>query len=331
MPIHTESNNETGNCLRQAIARRPRFVVGGWMAGMGVFVLTFAFLAVRAPGFLTPVNLVRNLVMPAGIAGVVALGMTVVMAGGGIDLSVGSTAGLAALVAATLATRVDLGLPFMLFAAIIAGLLIGTVNGAFVAYLGVNPFVVTLSSVFLIRGLQFLVTLSAVSGTYLMLPVAMTRAGSSATFQIGLFLIIVVGLYIFLDRTRPGRYIRAVGESLEVARFSGIPVRFYTWLTYVICSGLVAVGGVMLTSYEGMARVGTGDGYLIDAFVLPILGQAVFRRVSVEGTVFGALFMYMVINGLFIFGTPPVYVNIIKGGLLLAVILVSGLQKLRES
>ena len=87
----------------------------------------------------------------------------------------------------------------------------------------------------------------------------------------------------------------------------------------------------MLTAYEGVIRVGSGEGFLIDAFVLPILGQAVFRRVSVQGTVFGALFMYMILNGLFIFGTTPEKVDFIKGGLLLMMLIVSGIQKMKES
>ncbi len=301
------------------------------MGGLFVFLAVFVFLSLRTPVFLTPTNLLRNLLMPAGIAAVLALGMTTVMAGGGIDLSVGATAGLSALVASTVATRVDIGIPGMIVLAILSGSLIGALNGLFVAYLGVNPFVVTLSSVYLIRGLQYLFTLTMVSGTYLMLPNNMMNVGSSAAFQIGLFLVISLSLYVFFDHTRFGRMTRAVGENLQVARFSGIPFRYYTWLTYVICGALVAMGGVMLTSYEGVARVGSGEGYLIDAFVLPLLGQAVFRRVCVEGTVYGALFIYMVINGLFIFGTPPQMVSLIKGGLLLAVIILSGVQKLRES
>ncbi len=312
-------------------SRLPRWEFKSWMGGLLVFILVFAFFAITKPVFLRPSNLLRNLLLPAGIAGVISLGMTIVMAGGGIDLSVGATAGLSALVAATVATRFNLGLLPIFLLALSTGLLIGGLNGLFVGYLGVNPFVVTLSSVFLIRGLEYLFTLTLVRGTYLMVPKVAAKAGTSTWFQLGLFFAAAILVYFFLQHTRFGRTIRAVGESLQVSHYSGLPIRAYTWLTYALCGMFVALGGLMLTSYEGMVRVGTGETYLIDAFVLPILGQAVFKRISVEGTVLGALLIYMMINGLFIYGTPPIFVSFVKGGLLLAVIVLSGIQKLRES
>ena len=212
--------------------RRAKWEIKSWMGGVLVFILVFAFFAITKPVFLNPSNILRNLMLPAGIAGVIALGMTVVMAGGGIDLSVGATAGLSALVAATVATRIDLGIGGLFLLAMATGLFIGGLNGLFVAYLGVNPFVVTLSTVFLIRGLEYLFTLTLVSGTYLMVPAYAAKAGSSTWFQLGLFLAVAVLLYIFLQSTRFGRAIHTVGESLQVSHYSGLPIRAYTWLTY---------------------------------------------------------------------------------------------------
>ena len=170
----------------------------------------------------------------------------------------------------------------MFIVAMVGGGLMGAANGAFVAALGVSPFVVTLSMVFLARGLQFLIALTMVSGTYLMLPHDVTRLGSTPAFLIGTCAIVAVLLYVLMDHTVFGRYLRAVGKNLAVARLSGIPVRLITWSSYVLCGAMAAIGGVLLTSQEGMAApVGSGESYLIDAFLLPILGQAVFRRFSV--------------------------------------------------
>ena len=300
-------------------------------AGLLVFAAIFIFFSLQAPGFLSRINLVKNLLMPAAIAAVISLGMTVVMTARGIDLSISSIAGLAGLAAAAVAAVLDLGFFPMLLAAVLVGALIGAVNGTLVAFVGISPFVVTLSVVFLAQGLQYLIALGAVSGTYLMFPREITRLGSNSTFVIGIALACAVLLYIFLDRTVFGRRLRAVGSSLEAARFSGIRVRFYYGLSFVICGVYCAVGGILLTFSEGMARVGSGESYLIDAFLLPILGNTIFGKFSVQGTLFGALFMYMIINGLFILGTPPEYIRIIKGGLLLAIILVSGIQKALHS
>lgn len=317
--------------LTQAITRR-KFRLGrstlNIAAGLVVFLGVFIFFSIQAPGFLTRINLVKNLLMPASIAAVISLGMTVVMSAGGVDLSISSIAGLAGLTSAAVAVVFDLGFFPMLLGALLIGGLVGAMNGWLVAYGGISPFVVTLSVVFLAQGLQYLIALGAVSGTYLMLPRDITRLGSEPYFVIGISLTCAVLLYIFLDRTVFGRFTRAVGTNLEAARFSGIRVRFYYWLSFVICGLYCAVGGILLTFSEGMSRVGSGESYLVDAFLLPILGNTIFGKFSVEGTIFGALFMYMIINGLFILGTPPEYIRIIKGGLLLTIILVSGIQKI---
>ncbi|BBB49013.1 ABC transporter permease [Pelolinea submarina] len=299
----------------------------GLIAGIAVFALVFIFFSIKATGFLSKINLVHNLVMPAAISAVIAMGMTVVMAGGGIDLSVANIAGLAGLASAAVSAQFDLPVPLMFLTALIVGGLIGAINGVLVAYAGISPFVVTLSVVYLAHGLQYLISLMAVSGTYLMLPRVVTKLGTNAFFQIGFCTFTFILLFIYLDRSIFGRYIKAVGMNINAANFSGIPTRFYTWLTYVICGVCCAIMGIMLTANEGLARVGSGESYQIDAFLLPILGNTIFGRFSVQGTLFSALFIYMVINGMFIMGVSPEKVKIIKGGLLLGIILVSGIQK----
>ena len=303
----------------------------GILAGSLIFILVFAYFSIKAPSFLTRVNLIRNLLMPATISAVISLGMTIVMSGGGIDLSVASIAGLAGMAAAVGTAQFDLSIPSMILVALFTGALVGSLNGFLVAYCGISPFVVTLSIIYLARGLQYLVALGAVSGTYLMLPKVATKLGGNPTFLIGTAVIVALTLFIFLDHTIYGRYIKSVGANIHAAKYSGIPTRFYTWLTYVICGLCCAITGIMLTFNEGMARVGSGESYQIDAFLLPILGNAIFGRFSVQGTIFSSLFLYMIINGLFILGTPPEYLRIIKGALLITIVLVSGLQKIVAS
>lgn len=300
----------------------------GTLAGFAVFALVFMYFGINAPGFLTQVNIVRNLILPATISAVISMGMTIVMSGGGIDLSVASIAGLAGMVAAVGSAKLDMSIALMILVALITGALIGALNGFLVAYCGISPFVVTLSVIYLARGLQYLVALSTVSGTYLMLPRDAVALGGKPAFFISAAVMVAVFLYVFLDHTIYGRFIRTVGSNMHAARYSGIPIRFYTWITYVICGLCCAVTGIMLTFNEGMAQVGSGDSYQIDAFLLPILGNAIFSRFSVQGTIFSSLFLYMIINGLFILGTPPEYLRIIKGALLITIILVSGLQKI---
>ncbi len=319
--IKLNNQNKTGVKTRNA------HINYGLISGMVVFALVFIFFSIKAPSFLSETNLVRNMIMPASISAVIAMGMTVVMAGGGIDLSIANIAGLAGLAAAATSAQLDLPFPLMLLSALIVGGLIGAINGGLVAYAGISPFVVTLSVVYLAHGLQYLIALASVSGTYLMLPRNVSNLGVNPVFQIGLCAAVFIILFIFLDRSMHGRFIKAVGLNINASNFSGIPYRFYTMLTYIICGFCCALTGIMLTANEGLARVGSGESYQIDGFLLPILGKTIFGRFSVQGTLFSALFIYMVINGMFILGVSPEFVKIIKGGLLLGIILVSGIQK----
>lgn len=324
----TENNIVTNKINFSKIKERRLAGSLGLIVGVLIFILTFIYFSINAPGFLTRINLIKNLLMPASIAIVISLGMNFVMTAGGIDLSISSIAGLAGLASAAISVVLKLPFGFMLTGALLVGLLIGVLNGFLIAYGGISPFVVTLSMVFLVQGLQYLISLATVSGTYLMLPRAMTRLGSQPWFVIGICATLSVVQYIFIDWTVHGRYIKSVGKNVEASRFSGIPTRFYYGLTFVLSGLYCAVGGVMLTFAEGAAKVGSGESYLIDAFLIPILGKTIFGRFSALGTIFGAVFMYMLINGMFILGTPPEYVRLIKGGLLLAIILASGLQNI---
>jgi len=321
------SNMKITNQAKSTLAGKKAHINYGLISGFIVFALVFTIFTIKAPSFLSKTNLVRNLAMPASISAVIAMGMTIVMTGGGIDLSIANIAGLAGLAAAASSAQFDLPFPLMLLTALIVGGLIGAINGGLVAYAGISPFVVTLSVVFLAHGLQYLISLVSVSGTYLMLPRNVSNLGVNPLFQIGICLAVFLILYIFLDHSMYGRFIKAVGMNLNASNFSGIPYRFYTWLTYVICGFCCALTGIMLTANEGLARVGSGESYQIDGFLLPILGKTIFGRFSIQGTIFSALFIYMIINGRFILGVTPEYVKIIKGGLLLGIILVSGIQK----
>jgi ribose/xylose/arabinose/galactoside ABC-type transport system permease subunit len=320
-------NSKMDNKTNTNLAKRNAHINYGLISGFIVFALVFIIFSIKAPSFLSQTNLIRNLIMPASISAVIAMGMTVVMSGGGIDLSIANIAGLAGLAAAASSAQLDLPFPFMLISALFVGGLIGAINGGLVAYAGISPFVVTLSVVYLAHGLQYLIALVSVSGTYLMLPRNVSNIGVNPIFQIGLCIVVFITLYIFLDHSIYGRYIKAVGVNLNASHFSGIPYRFYTWLTYVICGFCCALTGIMLTANEGLARVGSGESYQIDGFLLPILGKTIFGKFSVQGTIFSAIFIYMIINGMFILGVTPEFVKIIKGGLLLGIILVSGIQK----
>ena len=308
---------------------KAKFGVGTMLVALSFELVVFAILI---PGFSKYSAILNNLFIPAGMATVISLGMTVIMKAGGIDLSLGSIAGFAAMFGIALGTATGIPGPLAMIATLGAGSLIGGINGFLIGYLGVSPFVATLSMTFLIQGLEYFIMTSGMffggkTGTYLILPSLLGFLSANANNMLITALIWVLLVYLFLNRSRFGRYITLVGSNIIAAQLSGLNVRFYIFLTYIIGGIGAGLAGFMLASREGIVRIGSGQGFLIDAFLLPLLGKAVVGRLSVLGTILGALFVYLLIYGLMAVGASVFLVNIIKGGLLLFVIILSRLTQ----
>jgi ribose transport system permease protein len=198
--------------------------------------------ALLTPRFLSPLNL-TNILVQSSIMAVIAMGMTFVIVGGGFDLSVGSTAALAGCVASMV--MLQAGIATGVVAGIVAGGAVGLVNGLVIAFLNVNPFITTLGTMVLVRGVVFLITGGApVSGEF-GLPSAFVAFGSERFLGIHLLVwvpaLLLAILSFVMYATPYGRRVYATGGGREAAYLSGIPVRRLIASTYVWCGALAGV------------------------------------------------------------------------------------------
>src|SRR5215471_18993909 len=263
--------------MRSAVEmkRTPRrWNLAGQMPLISLIVLCAA-TALLTNRFLSPFNL-TNILVQSSIMAVIAMGMTFVIVGGGFDLSVGSTAALAGCIASMV--MLEAGIAAGVTAGIIAGGLVGLANGLVIAFLNVNPFITTLGTMVLVRGVVFLITGGApVSGEY-GLPSAFVAFGSARLLGIhylvwvpALLLLVLSGL---LHLAPYGRRIYATGGGREAAYLSGIPVGRVVASTYIWCGALAGVAGVMLAARLQSGQPTAGEFYELTAIAAVVLGGA---------------------------------------------------------
>lgn len=243
----------------------------GPLIALLVLCLVTALLTGR---FLSPLNL-TNILVQSSIMAVIAIGMTFVIIGGGFDLSVGSTVALAGCIAAM--AMVQFGLAAGVLAGIATGTAVGLVNGVIVAKLGINPFISTLGTMVLVRGLVYLITGGAPVGDD-RLPTAFLAFGSARLLGIHYLVwvpaVLLVVLSWVMAATPYGRRIYATGGNREAAYLSGVPVDRIIASTYIWCGGLAGLAGVMLTARLQSGQPTAGEYYELTAIAAVILGGA---------------------------------------------------------
>jgi len=291
-------------------------------------LLVCVIFTLLSPYFLTITN-IMNIFRQGAIITVVALGITVVIAGGNFDISVCSIAGLANVVTAYLMRD---GISFAIAApvAIGVGAILGSINGFMVARLKINTFLATVAMMFVADGLDILLS----GGVRLMVPVKMLsftrQIGVGSLFQIPNLLIILLAIcvicYVLLNRTSFGRYIYATGGNPRCAYISGIPIARYAWLTFILSGILGAAGGVLLTT-----RLSSGVP-LVDATILGSVINATFIGMTViaigtaniPGTFLGGILLAILGNGLELLNVPFYYQYMLWGVVIVICISFSG-------
>jgi ribose transport system permease protein len=289
------------------------------LAMLGVLILLCAVLSVTANNFLTEGNL-RNVMWQSTAIGIVAIGQTLVILTAGIDLSVGGMAALSAMVGgkAMLETNVAVGIIVTLAVATF----IGTLNGVFVAYGKLAPFIVTLGMLSICTSLTYVISDQAsivgLSDSYRQL-----GRGKIGSWQYYIF--IFFGLYIIghilLTRTKPGRFIYAIGSNEEAARLSGVNVRFFKMLTYLIAGFLAGVAALILSGRLGVIDPDNGSGWELTSIAGVVIGgTSLFGgKGSLVGTMIGVFLISVLNNGLNLLRVSPFW----QGSAVGAVIILS--------
>ena len=288
----------------------------------GGAVLLFVLTSLYSPGFAAPSHL-RSLIVVSGFTGIVAVGQTLVIISGGIDLSVPWVLNSAAILVTLIAGGADAPLLWAMPLIMLGGALVGAVNGVGIAFAGVPPIIMTLSTNTILQGLLLVVT----GGT----PPALTPhvLQGLATGRIGpipailpIWLALGVAASLLLGLTVLGRYLYAVGSARMVAEFSGVPVRRVSVTVYIISGATAAFAGMLLAGYSGQAYLGMGDPYLFTSIAAVAIGGASILGGSgtYVGTVAGALVLTILTGLLPIFRLSAGALQVIYGIVILATV-----------
>ncbi|MCZ9884343.1 ABC transporter permease [Arthrobacter sp. B2a2-09] len=287
-----------------------------------VMLLIVAFFAYRSARFATPDNLTNILIAAAPFA-LIALGQTLVILTGGIDLSVGSVMAASAMAAAWTAKNAGDNLMLPLLAAVVTGLLAGSINGLIVSRFGVPPFITTLGMLTLASGIAYVIGDGApING----LP---TSFGSFAntqilglTFPVILMIIAILVLAFIMKRTNYGLRVYAIGGNRLAAEIAGVRSRSILFSVYAISGVLAGLSGLMLASRVITGAPNLGQGYELDAIAAVVIGGASLMggRGTVWGTAVGLLLIQTINNGLDLLLVPAYWQSVIKGVIIVAAV-----------
>jgi simple sugar transport system permease protein len=304
---------------------------------VAIIIGTVVYFWITEPTFGTTSNLFSSL-QSVSIVGVIATGVTFSLVVGGFDLSIGANAGLTSMFASIAMVAFGQGTLVAVLVAVAIGVLVGLVNSALIIKARIPDLVATLGMLFLLDGLQL------IPGGGQTIVTGMTifgRQGNGAfpsTFldigraQYGpvplsviLFIVLAVLSWLYLEKTRWGRAMYAIGGNPEAARLAGIRVNLYKTFAYVLSGVLSGFGGVILASQIGQGNVGAGDPFLLQAVACALIGFALLgvNRPNALGTAVGAVFIGVMLDGLTIKNFPYYTQNFVQGVILIFALLLS--------
>lgn len=300
-----------------------------WLRRLPRFVLALVAIGLMAstPNFVTP-GTIGSIVLLGSIVGVLAVGQTFVLIGGGFDLSQGATmamtAGMAAILVANRGVSPWLAVPIVLA----LGALLGAFNGIFVAAVGTNPFVTTLSTLLLYRGGAFLllgglpinkVTAFEFLQDGLTIRRAMTPGGTLIPNRTFVFLAVTAVSWVVLSRTLFGRHIYAVGGNLQAARLSGLATIRLRVATFALSGMAAALAALMQLSWVRVAKPDTGYGLELDSIAACVVGGISLQggSGSVIGAALGCLLLQALGTYITMSGFPDEYRSLATGAVIL--------------
>lgn len=320
-----------------------RFIRG--YGTLACFLLLVLLFAVLLPGtFLTGRNLF-NITQQVSMLAVTAFAMTIVMAMGDYDLSAGSMASLAGIVAAVTFRETDIAI-LALLAALAIGLLGGALNGFLVSYLGILPFVATLGTLTVFSGLAFLLAggktifgsdIPASFGAFARGGIALWEQEEGVAIMLpNLTLVAVAALIVvwfILEKMVFGRHLYAMGGSSEAARLAGIAVKRTRLIAFALSGLAASIAGLMYMSRVASANPTQGSGLMLDAIAAVFLGMTMSAHgePKVVNTLAGVLFLGVLSNGLTQMSIDSYVRDILVGSIIIIAVAASGLEKLRRN
>ncbi len=291
-------------------------------------ILLFVILAIASPAFLTERNL-STVVRQTAVINIIALGMTLIIITSGIDLSVGAILALSGFLGAK-AMESGQPIPVAILIGVATGLTCGMVNGLLVTRLKINPFIVTLGMLGVIRGLTLTISnglpASGVPDSFKYL-----GTGTILGFPVVLWVLVVcaIAMHFVLEYTRLGRYAFAIGSNPDAAYYAGIPVSFHLTCVYGIAGLLTGIASMIETSRLMTGQPTAGNGYELQAIAAVVIGGGSLRggEGTVLGTLIGAFIMGLLSNGSDLLGINPYLQQALIGAAIIVAVTLDEIRK----
>lgn len=298
---------------------------------LGLALILAITLSVMSPYFLTKNN-IFNLLDQSVMIGIVSVGMTFVILVRGIDLSVGSVAGLTGIILGLALQHMNMPIPLAILVAAASGAFIGLISGVLVAVFGLAPFIVTLGMMAIARSLAYIFSgQRAISN----IPEGLSNIVYTTVFGIPANVIFLFCLYAaafaYLRYTKGGRTIYAIGSNPEAARAAGLNVMFYSILPYVL-SGMLAAVAITFSIAQILSADPLGGNLMeLDAIAAVVIGGASLAggRGTIIGTLLGVFIMVMIRNGLNLLGVSPFWQGTAMGLIIISAVLTERLLNWR--
>ncbi|MDV6227757.1 ABC transporter permease [Nitratireductor aquimarinus] len=326
-PAEALAQPKDGRSLRELAIRY------GFLSLLAGLIIFFS-LATR--GFTSPQAAVFIL-QSVSITGILALGVTATLVVGGFDLSIGSIATSSMMAAAYVMVVLEQNALVAVLVCLAIGALVGLINGLIICYMRVPDLLATLGMMFLLIGLQRIPTEGRSIATGMTLPDGSTAEGtfSQAFLALGrhrfdlfienlvpasvvVLIVLAILIWFFLEYTRFGRMMYAVGSNARAAEFAGAPVKAYRIWAYVISGVFASIGGILLAARLGRGDIASGNNLLLDAVAAALIGFAVLgaAKPNAFGTAIGALFVGVLLQGLTMMNVPYYTQDFVKGAVL---------------
>lgn len=293
-------------------------------------IILFVALAIASPHFLTSTNL-SSVVRQTAVINIMALGMTMIIITGGIDLSVGAILAMGGLLG-TMAMEKGLSIPAGVLIGILTGLACGFANGIMITSLRIEPFIVTLGTLGIFRGTTLIIS-NGLPVHRIPQQFSFLGEGNLLGVPFVLWILVVCAMvtHVILEHTRLGRYTFAIGSNREAAIYAGIPVKFHMTAVYAIGGMLTGLAGMIEASRLMTGQPTAGQGYELQAIAAVVIGGGSLHggEGSVIGTLIGAFIMGLLSNGSDLLGVSPYVQQAIIGAVIILAVTLDELRKRR--
>ena len=286
-------------------------------------IAMFVFFASRTPTFFSAGN-IHDIILDGVVPALMAIGLSVVIASGGFDMSIAAVTGTAAMVCAILMRNFGLPIAVSVIITMLMCVGIGALNGFFVVKTGVSPFITTLAMQFILLGFRSWLTGGRQVSGFAQSFIAFSKGHwfFSVSNMVSTLIITVIIFYFIMNKLKFGRHMTAVGNNIKAAGYSGINVPKYTMFSYMISSAMCGFAGLVLLARNNAANVGMADSLLIKSITIAMFSAVIFTRFNSIGVFLASFVVSTVAMGVAAVRIDPDAINLVTGLIMIVVIIV---------